>query len=210
MDLKDLFEILPDIIIYISSGYLFVFTFSFISLRKKVEDIDGVFVISLVVGFILKSLLCAIVRVRFSFYVNIVGFLIFCAILGCIVGYIVENKYFRQLLLKTRINRSVHENIWHDIMDVDKKTMWIRAVSNEKNQVIIGILVLVEEFQRYPILLLQQYQMYDLEGNLIEDYLEHANRQILIKSEYYDTIDVVYDRESTHYRKVEIEGEEDV
>lgn len=35
MDLKDLFEILPDIILYVTTGYLFILVFNFISLRKK-------------------------------------------------------------------------------------------------------------------------------------------------------------------------------
>lgn len=210
MDLKNLLEILPDIVLYIASGYLFIFIFCFISLRKKLNDIQGVFIISLVVGFILKTVVCAVIPVRFGFYVNTVGFLIICAFLGGIAGYTVESSWFRKILTKLRISRSVHENIWHDIIDVEGNTMWIRAVSREKEQVIIGILVLVEEFQRYPLLVLQQYRVYDLEGKLIEDYIQNANHQIIIKSEYYDTIDVVYDEESSHYKNIEVGGVDDV
>ena len=65
---------------------------------------------------------------------------------------------------------------------------------------------MAEEFQRYPLLVLQQYRVYDLEGKLIEDYIQNANHQIIIKSEYYDTIDVVYDEESSHYKNIEVKG----
>lgn len=210
MDLGNLLEILPDIILYIASGYLFIFIFCFISLRKKINDVRGIFVISLVIGFVLKTVVCAVIPIRFGFYVNTVGFLILCACLGGVVGYTVESSWFRKILTKLRISRSVHENIWHDIIDVEGNAMWIRAVSREKEQVIIGILVLAEEFQRHPLLVLQQYRVYNLEGEIVEDYIEDANHQIIIKSEDYDTIDVVYDEESSHYKKIKIGGADNV
>lgn len=209
MDLNDLFEILPDIILYIAAGYLFILTFSFISLRKKVDDINGVFCVSLSIGFALKAILCAAVKIRFSYYVNIVGFLAFSAVLGCVVGRVLDCKWLKKILKKMQIHRSINENLWHDIIDIDKKTMWIRAVSWERNQVIVGILVMVEEFQRYPQLVLQQYQIFDLEGKLTEDYIERPNQHILIRSENFDTIDIVYDIASSHYEKIEIGGKGD-
>lgn len=94
-------------------------------------------------------------------------------------------------------------------MDIDKRTMWIRAVSKEREQVIVGILVMVEEFQRFPQLLLQQYQIFDLEGNLVEDYIANANQQILIRTEDFENIDIVYDLKSSQYEKIEFGGRDD-
>lgn len=209
MDLSDLFEILPDIILYVATGYLFILFFSFISLRKKMEDINGIFCSSLAIGFIIKAILCAIVKIRFSYYINIVGLLVFSIILGAAFGYFINSKLCNRILKKLHVNRSVNESIWHDIMDIDKKTMWIRAVSREREQVIVGILVMVEEFERFPQLLLQQYQVFDLEGDLIEDYTANANQQILIKTEDFESIDIVYDLKSSQYEKVEFGGKDD-
>lgn len=209
MDLSDLFEILPDIILYVATGYLFILIFSFISLRKKMEDINGIFCSSLAIGFVLKAILCTIVKIRFSYYVNIVGLLAFSIILGVALGYFINSKLCNRILKKLHVNRSVNQNIWHDIMDIDKKTMWIRAVSREREQVIVGILVMVEEFERFPQLLLQQYQVFDLEGDLIEDYTANANQQILIKTEDFESIDIVYDLKSSQYEKVEFGGKDD-
>lgn len=210
MDLNDLFEILPDIVLYIASGYLFILTFSFISLRQKMKDINGIFCASLAVGFILKMVLCAIVKIRFGYYINVVAFLIFSMAVGAFLGLFIKSKFCRNILKKINVNRSVNENMWHDIIDSDKRTMWVRVVDWEKERVIVGILVLVEEFQREPQILLQQYQVFDLEGNMIEDYIDYPNQRILIKTERFDNIDIVYDVESTHFDKIEIEEDEDV
>lgn len=208
MDLKDLFEILPDIILYVTTGYLFILVFNFISLRKKMEDINGIFCASLAIGFVIKAILCTL-KIRFSYYVNIVGLLAFSVLLGALLGYFINSKLCKKILKKLHVNRSINENIWHDIMDIDKRTMWIRAVSKEREQVIVGILVMVEEFQRFPQLLLQQYQIFDLEGNLVEDYIANANQEILIRTEDFENIDIVYDLKSSQYEKIEFGGRDD-
>lgn len=210
MNLTDLFAVLPDIIVYVATGYLFILIFSFISLRKKIGDINSIFCVSLSIGVAIKSVLCSVIKIRFSYHVNIAGLLIFSVALGGVVGYFVNSKFCRNILKKMHINRSANENIWHDIIDVDKKTMWIRAVNMERDQVIVGILVMVEEFERFPQLLLQQYQVFDLEGNLIEDYTGSANRQVLIKTDNLERIDIVYDINSSQYEKVEIGGQDGV
>lgn len=148
-------------------------------------------------------------KIRFSYYVNIVGLLAFSVLLGALLGYFINSKLCKKILKKLHVNRSINENIWHDIMDIDKRTMWIRAVSKEREQVIVGILVMVEEFQRFPQLLLQQYQIFDLEGNLVEDYIANANQQILIRTEDFENIDIVYDLKSSQYEKIEFGGRDD-
>jgi len=208
VDLKDLFEILPDIILYVTTGYLFILVFNFISLRKKMEDINGIFCASLAIGFVIKAILCTL-KIRFSYHVNIVGLLAFSVLLGALLGYFINSKLCKKILKKLHVNRSINENIWHDIMDIDKRTMWIRAVSKERERVIVGILVMVEEFQRFPQLLLQQYQIFDLEGNLVEDYIANANQQILIRTEDFENIDIVYDLKSSQYEKIEFGGRDD-
>lgn len=45
---------------------------------------------------------------------------------------------------------------------------------------------------------------------MIEDYIDYPNQRILIKTERFDNIDIVYDVESTHFDKIEIEEDEDV
>lgn len=69
---------------------------------------------------------------------------------------------------------------------------------------ILGILVSVEEFQREPQIVLQQYQVLDLEGRVLEDYMGKPERHILIKTQKFDSIDIIYDKDSKQYTNIKI------
>ena len=203
MELDAWFEILPDVILYIASGYLFTVIFNFVSLRKTMEDVKSIFLVSLTVGFILKACLCAVVKVRINYYVNIIGFLAFSMTLAMILGFLFKSKLCRNILRKFNINRSVNNNILYDIID-NKKSMWILIRNWKKNQMILGILVSVEEFQREPQIVLQQYQVLDLEGRVLKDYMGKPERHILIKTQKFDSIDIIYDKDSKQYTNIKI------
>ena len=42
--------------------------------------------------------------------------------------------------------------------------------------------------------------------NLVEDYIANANQQILIRTEDFENIDIVYDLKSSQYEKIEFGG----
>lgn len=197
--LKELVAILPDIILYIVSGYICAFAFSFISIRKKVEDINGIIILSLVVGYTLNAVLSAFIIVEDFVAV----YFLFSAIIGVIAGFLFRSRILNIILKKLHINRTINMNIWHDIVD-SKNPMWIRAVNRGEGYIILGILVLVEEFERYPQIVLQQYEVFDINSGDLYDHKEDARRQIVIKTENFDEIEIVYDEDSKMYRKIDI------
>lgn len=204
MNISDLFAILPDVAIYISSGYIFIVTFRFVAFKEKLRNINAILVLSLITGFILTHIFSSLMTIDFNKTTNIIPLFLLCSLAGISCGGLINCKAFQRILKKIHLGRSINQSIWNDIVDIDKKPMWIQVVNRERDQVVRGILVSVEEFERFPQFVLQQYQVLNLNGEMIEDNSQNAFCHILLKSIDFDEVDIRYDSTSKQIIKIKV------
>lgn len=199
--MKDLYELLPNIILYLASGYIFLAGFKFSAWEFDEIDVDGKLSLSIVCGFILKNLVC-LLPLRFPEAINIFGLLVFSIVVGIFLGKFVHSVKFNGLLASI-FHRTADTNIWHELIDTDKY-MWIYAYDPTTQRNIFGLAVTIEENQRFPLIELQQYYVCDDDGEIIEDYTDDATRHMLINTEKYE-IALIYNKSSSHVIKHDVQ-----
>lgn len=122
-------------------------------------------------------------------FISSVTLLAFCA------SKIFDSVFFRNIFKKIKINRTFNKNIWHDIMDKEH-TVWADIRSKTLKRHYYGEIVLIEDFEKYPRILLSRYTIYDKDNEVIEDYDNDPTKRIFIDTSLYDDIRLTYHKDS--------------
>lgn len=111
-----------------------------------------------------------------------------------------NSSSFKNLLKKFKIRRTTNEYIWNDIVD-KKKTLWVRVVSHELDLDYFGIIVLVEDFQRQPQIVLSNYIKRNIAGITIEDCYCKPEKRVIIDTSKYNYIELIYEKDSENIKE---------
>lgn len=203
-DLTELLQILPNIILYLASGFIFLQTFRFISTIQSPNEFQYTFTKSLVVGFVLSSCASMITIRSISPYLDTIIFLMCCGILAYLSARIYISNTFHRILKKLNIRRTINPYIWSDIEDNTKepKTLWVYLEFQKISMSYFGVLSLTEDFQRQPMIVLSCYTATRLDGAVVHDYTEDATKRILLDTSQADIIELIYDNGSDNIAEV--------
>lgn len=202
MSLEELFKLLPEIIIYLASGYVFINVFCFFGIRHiKSEDIQGKFFISLIIGFVLKNLL-AMIPIRCATYLNYLALLFVSLITAFLLAKIVRLDKVNLLLKKMSNGHTINRYFWQDIVEDE---MFVRLINYEHDIMIMGYCHGKEDFERFPQLILEQYIIQDLQGKELENNCNKIREFIVVNLEKFDSVQITYNEKSAHYSKIKVE-----
>ena len=194
---------LPSLVLYFTSGYVFIKIYGCIRSVVKQKDWEHLFLRCVVFGYIYKNILCVIPYRSSKEYINVIGLIVFSAFIGIIAGVILNSNLFDKLLCKMNFRRTASEYFWDDLDD-KKKTVWIHASNYQLNIEYFGILVLIEDHPRYPLIVLSNYlKRYNSSGETIEDCYLDCSKRVLIDTEKYDIIEFVYENDSPVIREMQ-------
>lgn len=191
--MKELVEILPDIILYIALGYSFVQSYKYVRIIRKTKTLDNLLIESLVVGFVLHNTLNSIIDLE-NIYFDTVGKIILSVVLGYIVGVFINSNVFRIICKVLKIRQTPNTSIWKDIEDRGKGVI-VRVENYDKKIIIDGIYILAEAHKRFPIIQLAGYRKYE-NGEIVRDYEKEPQNTILVDTSKFDEINVLYDEKS--------------
>ena len=90
-------ECLPQVIVYIVTGYVFSKTFHFVALKKNSNDIEHVLTLSLVIGYIYCKI-ASLIPIHISDEIDTLGIVISALIWGYLFARFVKNRYVIQIL----------------------------------------------------------------------------------------------------------------
>ncbi len=65
-----------------------------------------------------------------------------------------------------------------------------------------GICVLVEDFQRYPQIVLSNYTKRDLSGEIIEDCYEKPEKRVVIDTSKFNYNELIYGKDSENIKEI--------
>ena len=142
-NIKEIFTQLPLILEYFIPGFIFLSSFQYLTSRK---DTAYKIIGSVVVSYILKAI-CSICHQyvlsqrHFLWSERVIILSVFALFTSVILVIISESHIVNKLLLKIN-NKSIHDNIWHDIIDYRNGTS-LRVVCDDA--IYTGILVGHEE-----------------------------------------------------------------
>lgn len=190
--IDDLFAVLPNIILYVVTGFFFIKTFHFIALKQNTEDVEHLLLESLVSGYVYCQLLF-LVPIRFNHYVNIIG-----AVIGSIVlAYLLGRLYISTFTLKTMRALKLYDTgntyMWDDLMD---KEYAIKVIVEYDDRIYNGFLNSYESYSNSPHLALCLYAVSDLHGKIIEDHTDDTRQVIVLDSSTAKNVVIRYDKES--------------
>ena len=198
MDYTEWIELLPRVLLYLVSGFSFYILFTFSTGYKLVNGIGEAFLLELTVGFIITNLLC-IVPIRFDYYANRVGLVVFSVLLGWIGAKLVLSNFFHLILDVVGIHKTVNGSIWSDIANIARNNdTQILICCNEKDsdKKILGQIRFIEENSVDPRIAIQLFTIYDNKNSMIEDMTQESNALLILQTSNLRGVEIYYPSES--------------
>lgn len=192
--IENLITLIPEILWILISGYLYLKVFDFVTYEKDTKNYEYIFLKSVVCGTVLCNTVGTLTNMLISPWDNIV-FISSVTLLAFCASKIFDSVFFRNIFKKIKINRTFNKNIWHDIMDKEH-TVWADIRSKTLKRHYYGEIVLIEDFEKYPRIVLSRYTIYDKDNEVIEDYDNDPTKRIFIDTSLYDDIRLTYHKDS--------------
>lgn len=191
--MDELAKRLPELIIYISLGFIFVKTYKFIRIIKPAKDQQGAVFEYLTVGFVIYKIFNAI-PFTLGDVIDIIG-ISFCTFVSSIIlASFVNSKKYDTICKLLKIHQTPNDDIWRDIEDRDCG-IYIKVEDLRNKTTIDGLLVLYEQHNKTPYIQLSEYRVVK-SGEMIEDHSDEPHRTILLDTSKYDTVSITYDEDS--------------
>ncbi|HHD2802808.1 hypothetical protein [Clostridium perfringens] len=205
-DIKELINILPSIFIFIVPGYLYFSFFNYVLNWKEKTFKNNIFEY-VIFSYILYSISYFVLNI---FYKNkvimdlpevTIGILLSSCVLGYIIGRFVQSKAYTKVRKRLKINRTINNNIFYDIVDRTKGT-WARVYLKDEKLVYYGAIVLFEKKDKYEdgFIVLNNYYAYKYgEASIYENTLPEEEREnyfVTIKVSEISRIETIYAEDS--------------
>lgn len=190
--IKDIAEILPQIIIYIATGYVFSKTFNFVALKQNTSDVEHILTSSLVIGYIYCNI-AYLIPISISYEIDTICIVFSALILGYMFAMILRSKKIIDILDFLKIRDTGNLYYWDDIMDNDYP-MKVRVLF--ENTEYEGMLHNFESFSNTPHIVLASYIVKSLDGKIINDFSEDATKAIILNTLNAVNVEVFYYEDS--------------
>ncbi len=199
--MSDLFSILPEAILYLACGFSFIFGF-YLLIDRRFDFFSEVgFTIMLVIGFLNVNIIGALPSpfVLKSSSLRNVLLVIVVFVIGAVIAIIrnIVGENISNFIIKCGRRKTSSGLFWYDILDKKDKPIWVRCVNMEKDYILQGVLLSLDEKNENPYLLLGYCSKYDLNGHLIDNQYQNDDRvQFIINPDDFDEIILIYDENS--------------
>lgn len=191
--MSDIFNILPDIVIYIVLGYICLHMYRITRIVKKSDDFEHILTESIVVGFIIKNVI-SLIPFTFGEYIDTIGMIISSAAIGFGVAKILETPISDKVINILKIKYTKFKYMWQNIDDPNY-AIFIDATNPETHIRYFGQVVMYEEFERFPIIQICKYMAWK-DNDLLFNYSDDPTQTVLIDTSKYTEIDIIYQKDS--------------
>ena len=181
--ITELIQAIPDIIVYIAPGFLFVNGFVWVT-HRQFSTHQVQIASSIVASFVLKSCFDVIVRLTIFQNDSPLSVMILCAIstvLGVLLGVITGRQWFTNVLLFFHIYRSANSSIWDDVLSGN---MWMAVYDDKHGLYYCGQIRHASESDQPLIVALETYYVMNEKKDVVEWHLEYGDYVILDTSKY--------------------------
>lgn len=181
----ELIRLIPEIVIYIAPGFLFVNAFVWVSHRKFSSQQTQI-VASIVASFLLKACFDWVQGPESSVETtapSIVTLCVISGVLGTVLGKISGADWFTRLLLFFHIYRSANPTIWDDIL---KGNTWAAVYNDKQHVYYCGQISYTSEGETHLLLALSPYYVMDQTKHVVEWHCDTGEYIMLDTSKYTD------------------------
>lgn len=192
MQEMELIEYLPEIVMWIATGFCFIKTYHFVALKQNSMDIEHILTASVVIGYIYCTIAC-LIPISFNVYIDNILILVSSIVVAYIIAKIVISKKMIPLLDFLHILDTGNRYMWDDLMD-EKYPMKISIVCGEFRYE--GIAHNVESYSNSPHIALGSYIVYNKEGQITSDYSMDQRRILVVDTSNAQKVEIIYDDKS--------------
>lgn len=186
--MKDLIDILLEIIMYIVTGYVLSKTFHFAALKQHSDNIEHILTGSLVLGFIYCKI-ANMIPVTISYEIDNILIILSALCLGYLSARLLRLKKIAYILDFLKIYDTGNKYLWDDLLD-NKYSLKVCVTYSDK--IYEGILYLYESYSNSPHIVLGAYTIKDIHNNIISDYSENNTKVIILKTDTAQFTEITY------------------
>ena len=200
-----LIEFLPQFIIYIVLGFIFLRFFRYMCTIKNSDKYEHIIWESLLVGFVLKQCY-TIIPFSINYTVDIIGMIITTIIIAGIFAKIYSSKCLDKFLRLIGVHRTRNKYIWKDIEDPDY-IINADVINPDTHEAYHGVIIYYEEFERNPQIVLNHYQYWEDWHNdePTMDFTNDPSKIVLVDTTQFSRITISYDENSSKIKQIETE-----
>lgn len=201
--MADLYQILPEAMLYLSSGFAFVCGL-YLLIDKRFDFFSEIsFSMMLILGFLLNTAACAI-PVDFGFRnlnlrnIVMVAFSFFCGMAAAAIRNKAGNRVSR-FVIKVGRRKSASKSFWYDLLDEKDKPVWLRMTNLKEKYILDGVWLSLAETDENPYLLLGYCKKYTLTGEPM-DFENICSKygyvQKVVRPDSFDEVTLIYAEDS--------------
>ncbi len=186
--ITELIQAIPDIIVYIAPGFLFVNGFAWVT-HRKFSTHQVQIASSIVASFVLKSCFDIIMQLTIFQRDSLLATIVLCAlsaVFGIALGVITGRQWFTNVLIFFHIYRSANSSIWDDVLDGN---MWMTVYDDKLHLYYCGQIRHASENDQPLIVALERYYVMNEEKEVIAWHLE-SNDYIMLDTSQYRNIQI--------------------
>ena len=193
--MDSIFENLPNYIIYIILGFLFLRVFKYMCTLKNSNEYEHVLMESVLVGFILKQFYDLFPSINDA--IDIIGMTIATIIIAVIFAKFYSSKFIDKILCMMGVHRTRNKYIWKDIEDPDYRIV-ADVFNPDTNEAYHGVVIYYEEFKEHPQIVLNYYQYFENwhNGKVTMDFSKNPNKVVIVDTEQFSRVTISYDKNS--------------
>ena len=169
-------------------GYVFLLVFRFVSWGSNKNDLRHTVFSSIIGSFIIKTTF-DILFDSFNEYFSrnpapySMLLFLFSVMFGYSLAILIRSDLWHYLSLRFNISRSPNTNVWNDIV---KPGVWIKIYMKDGITTYLGQIVICEENNREPIIVLARYQLVNTKGEVILDYSDDDKEFIVLNMKDFE------------------------
>lgn len=194
--MDSIFENLPNFIIYIILGFLFLRVFKYMCTLKNSNEYEHVLMESILVGFILKQGYNLIIP-SINDTIDIIIMIIITIIIAILFAKLYSSKFIDKFLYMMGVHRTRNKYIWKDIEDQDYRIV-VDVFNPDTNEAYHGVVIYYEEFKEHPQIVLNYYQYFENwhNGKVTMDFSKNPNKVVIVDTEQFSRVTISYDKNS--------------
>lgn len=196
--MKELVDILPQIILYLVFGFVFLKTYQFTRIVKFSDDYENSLLRYLVIGFILKSVY-SFIPISINSIIDNIIMIVISLCLGYGTAKFINNPISDKFRDKLGLRQTFGASIWDDLADEELDT-FVTVFDDDGDKIIEGIWVLTETYERQPLIQLAAYTV-SVGDKIVNDFSNEMRRTVLIDTSQYKDIRITYAKNSKKVKR---------
>lgn len=192
--MSELIKMLPDVMLYLITGYLYISVYRFTCLKESTGNAKSDVFVSLIIGYLYVFILNHInisVSDLFDTFAMIIG----APIIGYLFAMFVRSQLMLNIFRFLRIGATMNKYYWDDLLDT---TYPMRVEIKCQETLYKGMVNFYQSCSDNPHIILASYKIINYETGAVINNESNTDEVLVVDTSHADYVRIVYDHDSKH------------